>query len=672
MVSSSTDISSWADPFRKILALEEAHGFDDKAVMGGLDRFIRRWTDSMTAYVADEQLVEELVRSVYGEMSPSQRSQWLARWRALLAGEGDGAATSPDLGQDADHPRPSPTQNGPVPPPATPKAANRSHYGSPPAGLTVDTPVDRLRGVDIKLSARLKRLNVVTIRDLLYLFPRRHQDYSQITKIAELEPGLDCTVIGTLWEARQVSLGRMGRLKSTEAVLSDESGNVKVVWFGQGYLARSLKANSRIAVSGKVDVYQGQLVFESPEYELLDQGQTAIHTGRLVPVYPLTEGLTGRNLRRLTRQALDNWLGGVAEVLSPDLLSRTRLMPLLEAIRQAHYPDDLDAWTAARRRLAFDELLTLQLAVLTRRRLRSQGLEGVAINADSEVLDGFVASLPFSLTGAQNRCIEEILTDLNNGSPPMNRLLQGEVGSGKTVVVLVALLAVAAAGYQGAIMVPTEVLAEQHFQTVSQLLSGLARPAQQDHLVTVYLDSLGRPLSVGLLTGSTRARARRELTQMAADGNLDLLIGTHALIQSGVELPQLALAVMDEQHRFGVLQRSALLQKGVENPHSLVMSATPIPRTLSLTLYGDLDISTIDELPPGRQEIRTRWLSPERRQAAYGFVRKQVQDGRQAFIIYPLIEESDASETKAATEEHQRLSEEVSPDLRLGLLHGRM
>jgi ATP-dependent DNA helicase RecG len=405
---------------------------------------------------------------------------------------------------------------------------------------------------------------------------------------------------------------------------------------------------------------------------VLSSNHTSIHTGRLVPVYPLTEGLTARNLRRLTWQALGRWLGGVDEVLPGDLLERTAVMPLQQSIFQAHYPDNLDSWSKARRRLAFDELLTLQLAVLSRRRHWSQGIEGVSVKADPEVLEGFMASLPFSLTGAQRRCVDEILGDLKRGTPPMNRLLQGEVGSGKTVVVLIALLAVAAAGYQGAVMVPTEVLAEQHFQTIARLLSGLARPVQDDNRVTAYLDSLGRPVSVGLITGSTRARIKRELTQMAAEGNLDLLVGTHALIQSGIEIPQLALAVMDEQHRFGVLQRSALRQKGVENPHTLVMSATPIPRTLSLTLYGDLDISTIDELPPGRQKIQTRWLGPERRDAAYGFVRKQVQEGRQAFIIYPLIDESEAIEAKAATEEYQRLSREIFPDLRLGLLHGRM
>jgi ATP-dependent DNA helicase RecG len=676
MAYRKTHTPSWVDPFQKILELEEARGFDNTAVMGGLDRFIGHWADAMATFIGESALAPDLVHTSYGQMATDQRRQWSTRWRTLLAGDGaseptDIAGVPPDNGVSKESAQKDSPPDAARPKP-TPQTISSPRYNAPPAGLTVDAPVDRLRGVDTKLTARLKRLDVSTIRDLLYLFPRRHLDYSRTVKVSDLEPGQECTVVGHLWESREVSLGQQGRLKATEAVLSDETGNVKLIWFGQGYLARTLRPNSHIAVSGKADVFRGQLVFESPEYEVLSSSHTSIHTGRLVPVYPLTEGLTARNLRRLTWQALGRWLGGVDEVLPGDLLERTAVMPLQQAIFQAHYPDNLDSWSQARRRLAFDELLTLQLAVLSRRRHWSQGIEGVSVKADPEVLEGFMASLPFSLTGAQRRCVDEILGDLKRGTPPMNRLLQGEVGSGKTVVVLIALLAVAAAGYQGAVMVPTEVLAEQHFQTIARLLSGLARPVQDDNRVTAYLDSLGRPVSVGLITGSTRARIKRELTQMAAEGNLDLLVGTHALIQSGIEIPQLALAVMDEQHRFGVLQRSALRQKGVENPHTLVMSATPIPRTLSLTLYGDLDISTIDELPPGRQKIQTRWLGPERRDAAYGFVRKQVQEGRQAFIIYPLIDESEAIEAKAATEEYQRLSREIFPDLRLGLLHGRM
>jgi ATP-dependent DNA helicase RecG len=332
----------------------------------------------------------------------------------------------------------------------------------------------------------------------------------------------------------------------------------------------------------------------------------------------------------------------------------------------------METWELARRRLAFDELFTLQLAVLARRRMQHDNIKGIEIIAPANVIDGFYQTLPFPLTKAQRRCIQEIEADFRAGTPPMSRLLQGEVGSGKTVVALSALLSAAAAGYQGAMMVPTEVLAEQHFQSIGNLLSGLARPVQEPHLLSVYLDHMDRPVSIGLLTGSSRAPVKRELTKMAADGTLDILVGTQALIQEGISLPRLALAVADEQHRFGVIQRSALQERGQDNPHTLIMSATPIPRTLSLTLFGDLDISTIDEMPAGRQEVATRRLEPEQRDTAYGFIRRQVEEGRQAFVVCPLVDESETIESKAATEEYQRLSQDIFPDLSLGLLHGRM
>ena len=652
------------DSFLNILALEESRGFDNTAVMGGLDRYLQTWTEEMTARLSGLRTASDLLDNPYLGMTAEERGKWAGRWRDLLDGDSSGSDVGGSHPPEAKNPQPS-TPSEPAKKPAPRQA-------STPGGLTVDSPVDRLRGVDTKLAARFKRLEVTTVRDLLYLFPRRHIDYSTITKISEVSPDEPCTVVGTVWESRAIKQGYQGRRVDTEAVLSDESGNIKVVWFGQRHLARTLKPNTRIAISGKAGVFKGQLVFESPDYELLDHGQTPIHTGRLVPVYPLTEGLTARNVRRLSWQGLQEWLAGVDEFLPEDVLSQNHLMPLQQAVMQAHYPDDMAAWEEARRRLAFDELFTLQLAVLARRHHQASEVKGVAVQVDSQILSGFYDSLPFSLTAAQRRCVDQILGDLERGTPPMNRLLQGEVGSGKTVVALAALLAVAADGYQGAIMVPTEVLAEQHFQTVVRLLAGLARPVQEDNLISIYLESLGRPVSVGLLTGSTRRPVKRELTQMAAEGNLDLLIGTQALIQSGVSMPKLVLAVADEQHRFGVMQRSALRERGDETPHALIMSATPIPRTLSLTLYGDLDISTIDELPAGRQQVATRWLPPERRPAAYGFMRKEVEAGRQGFVICPLVGESDTIESKAAIDEHKRLSEEVFPDLRVGLLHGRM
>ncbi|NQW24008.1 MAG: ATP-dependent DNA helicase RecG [SAR202 cluster bacterium] len=665
-----TGAPSWADAFQNILKLEESRGFDNKAVMGGLDKFVQRWAEEMAAQasgVGDEAF---LLKESYDSMSAKVRAQWVEQWRGAI---GDAAAAKPAA---------TPAKKRPAAKkaPGTTKApaAKKASAKAPTSEVNVDAPVDRLRGVDTKLTARLKRLNVETIRDLLYLFPRRHEDYSTAVKIANLVPGEECTVIATVWEAREVAKGPRGGRRDTEAVLSDDSGNMRAVWFGQKYLARTLKPGSQIAVSGKATVFRGQLVFDNPEYELLESsvpgvpGGSGVHTGRLVPIYPLTEGLTRRNMRRLTWQAVQNWLGGLEEVLPGTILKRTKLMPLLDAVHQAHYPKDKDTWELARRRLAFDELFTLQLAVLARRRMQRNGVKGIEIVAPSDVINGFYSKLPFPMTNAQKRCIAEIEADLRQGTPPMSRLLQGEVGSGKTVVALSALLSVVAAGYQGAMMVPTEVLAEQHFQSIGNLLSGLARPVQEPHLLSVYLEHLDRPVTIGLLTGSSRAPVKRELTKMAADGTLDILVGTHALIQEGISLPKLALAVADEQHRFGVMQRSALQERGQETPHTLIMSATPIPRTLSLTLFGDLDISTIDEMPAGRQEVATKWLDPEQRDTAYGFIRKQVEEGRQAFVVCPLVEESETIEAKAATEEYQRLSGEVFPDLSLGLLHGRM
>jgi ATP-dependent DNA helicase RecG len=320
--------------------------------------------------------------------------------------------------------------------------------------------------------------------------------------------------------------------------------------------------------------------------------------------------------------------------------------------------------------LAFDELLLLQLAVLSRKLRWQESAGGIPLESRSAGVDAFVGALPFALTGAQSRALDDILSDIGKKTP-MSRLLQGDVGSGKTVVAVAALLAAAFSGYQGALMAPTEILAEQHFMTVSRLLTGGSAAFESGPILTAEADWLPRPITVGLALGSATQRQKDELHRRLADGEIDLAIGTHALIQPSVEIPRLALVVVDEQHRFGVMQRASLREKG-SRPHLLVMSATPIPRSLALTLYGDLDVSSIDELPPGRQQIRTRWVEPERRQAAYGFLRKEVEQGRQAFIVCPLIEESEAIQSRAATEEHARLSTEVFPDLSLGLLHGRM
>ena len=738
----------------KVLALEVRRGYDNRAVMGGMDRFREAWRADMSACVGGLPDAGFLLGEDYAGMTPERRAVWVGEWLRMIGGvsggRASGVASSGDAGSVGVGPRaggdvgrkdvsgvagvgrggsPSGSQGGRVASPsgsqggrvASPSESQARHgasasqvgrgaaaasqgdrggaspsvaqggvagsgagdgggrglplprpvYGAPAGGSGVDDPVARLRGVDAKMAERLGRLDVATVRDLLHLFPRRHDDFSAVVKVSEVRPGRDCTVVADVWESRVVAQGAKGRRKDTEAVLGDDTGTIRAVWFGQQYVARTVKPGSRVVVSGKAEVFRGQPQFNSPAAYLAGSEQAGVHTGRMVPVYPLTEGLRMPALRGLVWQALQGWLGGVDETLPAE--ARGGRMPLREAIFQAHYPDSAELWQAARSRLAFDELLTLQLAMLSRRRAAQQvEARGVSVAPAADVAGRFLASLPFALTGAQERCIGEIAGDLARAAPPMNRLLQGEVGSGKTVVALAALLSTAAAGFQGALMAPTEVLAEQHFRSTARLLEGRPRLLDGDNLISLSLEGMGRPLSIGLLTGSVRAREKRMITGMAGDGTLDLVFGTQALIQDGVSLPNLALAIADEQHRFGVMQRSALRRRGGENPHTLIMSATPIPRTLSLTLYGDLDVSTIDELPAGRQRVETRWVDAGRRGAAYGFVRRQVEAGRQAFVVCPLIEESGSIEARAATEEYERLSGEVFPDLQVGLLHGRM
>ena len=682
MAFPSAELPNWARAFRNIAELEAKNGFNNDAVIGGLDRFRQRWNSDMEAWVGNDGDAVFLLGRNYSDMPAREREYWVSQWLNALD---QGAAPKREPDASAGDPAASSvmsSQEWPVPPSrefvsTAPLTTEKSKpaFRLPPAGQTVDAPVTQLKGISDKMAARLKRLDVATVRDLLYLFPRRHEDYSNVVNISDIVQGVNCTVVATVWESRVISQGQRGRRRDTEATLKDDTGTIRAIWFGQHYLARTLAPGRRVAISGKAEIFRGQPSFESPAVESIETSYSGIHTGRLVPVYPLTEGVNARAMRGFTWEALRNWLGGVDETLPAEQCAsdtQAGRMPLREAIFQAHYPDDPEVWQAARSRLAFDELLTLQLAVLSRRRETQAETQSVTVKPRVGVIERFLGTLPFELTRAQARCIDEIAQDMERGAPPMNRLLQGEVGSGKTVVALTALLSAAAAGYQGALMAPTEVLAEQHFRSTSRLLKGMQRQVEEDNLISVYLDGLERPVSVGLLTGSVRASVKRLLTSMAADGTLDLIIGTQALIQNGVSIPNLALAVADEQHRFGVMQRSALRLRGGENPHTLIMSATPIPRTLSLTMYGDLDISTLDELPAGRQQIRTRWVSQGHRAEAYQFVRDQVAEGRQAFIVCPLIDESVSIEARAATEEYERLSGEVFPDLRVGLLHGRM
>ena len=646
------------EPLRKILELEHDKGYVDSAVIGGLDRFLRRWAGQAIESITNPRLLSRfyrlrLVDSNYASLTKQQRKEWINEVFAFLS-EAEVEAGKGEV---------KPPKEGVV----LPVASRRSLGGQKVvAPQSIDSPITALKGVSTNLAAKFNRLGVKTIRDLLYFFPHRHLDYSQRKYISQLTEREEQTIVANVWQANETMLG--GR-RSTEAIVGDETGNVRVVWFNNPYLAKKLPTNTRVVLSGRVGLFGGRHVFESPEWELLEDGEL-IHTGRLVPLYPLTQGLRPRQVRKLMKQVIDQWAWQVEDFLPLEVRQRCNLFELPQAIAQAHYPQDEAAKDGARLRLAFDELFLLQLGVLSRKRDWQESQPGTPFTVSTPVLDIFLCSLPFELTAAQRRVLDELLADLEKPRP-MSRLLQGEVGSGKTVVATAALLVAAASGYQGAFMAPTEILAEQHFTNVCQLLSRTGHQMLEEDNLRSFSGLLPHPLTVALLIGDLTQASKQEIQQRITDGDIDIVIGTHALIQKEVKFHRLGLAVVDEQHRFGVAQRSALRQKGF-NPHVLVMTATPIPRTLALTLYGDLDLSVIDQLPPGRQVVKTRWLKPAQRDSAYAFLRRQVAEGRQAFIICPLVEESEAIEAKAAVAEYQRLSREVFPELRLGLIHGRM
>lgn len=642
--------SNQTDLLRTILNLETKNGYADRAVIGGLDRYVRKWIAENLALQSrrvQKSRLNALILSglPYSDKDRSARADWVTRvLSALDELSSEKAATHKKS-------------------PAVPAGAAQQ----PASDSGIDLPVKQLKGIGDAIAKKLAKLGVKTARDLLYFFPRRFMDFSQRRTVSSLETGREQTIFVNVWEAREKMFGRM---KGTEAVLGDETGNVRAVWFNQPWVARQLKTNSHIALSGRVTEFNYSKVFENPEWELIEDRELT-HTGRLVPVYQLTQGLYPRQLRALIKGALDKYLPGLEDFLPASVRRSTGLTDLRRAVLQAHYPEDYKWQNQARQRLAFDELFLLQLGVLDRKREWQEDQPGHAFRVNDQTLSRFIAALPFQLTGAQNKVIKEICDDLAR-HVPMSRLLQGDVGSGKTVVATVAFLAAVENRYQGALMAPTEILAEQHFSTLFKLLSAIAGEiCRQESNIYSFRGILDRDLTVALLTGSMNIKEKSAIHEKVKNGEINMVVGTHALIQKGVTFSNLGLAIIDEQHRFGVLQRSTLRQKGF-NPHLLVMTATPIPRTLALTLYGDLDISTIDQMPPGRQTIKTRWLKSHDRERAYSFIHKQVNEGRQAFIICPLIEESENLEVKAAVAEYERLSNEVYPDLGLGLLHGKM
>lgn len=530
-------------------------------------------------------------------------------------------------------------------------------------------PVQYLRGIGPKRAAALKSIGIHSIPDLLTYFPRGYLDRSTVVPISRLSGSArwsdPVTVIGEVYRQEARRSKRSGRTVFF-LTLRDESGFVQCVWFeGLQYYRDAFEPGERIAVSAIPTLDKlGRPQFVHPEFDRLaaspdeeepDWG-SMINTGAIIPKYSSTSelgsvGLDSRGFRRIIRNALRQHLDEVVEILPPQLLTRRQLQGLKDALRAIHFPGSHEELKAARTRLKFDELFFLQLMVAYRRRGARDGVQGISFSVESPLARRLADSLPFSLTKAQKKVIREIAADMS-APHPMNRLLQGDVGSGKTIVALMAMLVAVDNGFQAAFMAPTEILAEQHFRTLGSFMQTL-------------------PVNVRLLIGRQKKKVREDILEDIRSGRAGVVVGTHALLEGGVDFAKLGLVIIDEQHRFGVLQRAALRAKGA-NPDVLVMTATPIPRTLAMSVYGDLDVSVIDEMPASRKPVKTAVRLEDQKEKVFEFLRKEIGEGRQAYIVFPLIEESEKIDLKAATREFEHLAEDVFPGIRLGLLHGRL
>ncbi len=653
---------------QNILALEARRGYKNDAVVGGLDRFAETWEPQARAEAPSDDaaaVVREIAGMLrdYPQLPSGVRASTVRHLQGMLAELARERKSGGARGRRRE--RAKEREDEKVKGRGGEGAGGRRTFKPRFTDSPLEAPLTTLPGIGPKLAETMGRLGLHQVGDLLWHLPARYQDYSNLRTIKELRIGEDITVKATVHSlySRRTRTGK----KLTTAKLFDRTGTIQAT-FWNPYIDKYLFPERTYYFSGKVKSVGGQRVLDNPEFEIASDDPT--HTARIVPIYPLTEGLSPRVLRRHIRQVVETWADRLPDPLPPDLRQRLDFPSIGEALRQVHFPENERELQRARRRLAFEELLIIQLGVLGQHRAwQSKPAQPVPLS--DEALASFLDLLPFELTAAQRRVLDEIRADLARDYP-MTRLLQGDVGSGKTVIAAAVMWAAVVNHAQAALMAPTEILAEQHARKLADLFGQMVNP------------NTGWPVRVALLTGSVAGKKREALLAALAAGEIDILIGTHALIQEGVRFRDLAVVVVDEQHRFGVVQRAALREKGAQfndpagpgagkTPHTLVMSATPIPRTLALTIYGDMDVSVIDELPPGRQPIETYWVKPDKRPRIYNFIRKQAGEGRQAFIIYALVEESDRLEdVGAAVAEHKRLQTKVFPDLKVGLIHGRM
>ncbi len=521
----------------------------------------------------------------------------------------------------------------------------------------LNIPIRYLKGIGPKRAKTLNKSGINTIEDFLYYFPRRYEDRTNLIPVSQLKEGQNQTIKAqVLARGERRSFRRRG-FSIIEVAVADETGKIFCVWFNQPYLKDYFKVGQTLILYGKVERYSARLQMNSPEFEIISaDSDESLNIGRIVPVYSLPEGITQRYFRQIIKRLIDEYLPQMRDFLPYDIRSRNNLLNLAKGLINIHFPENLGLQKEAHQRLSFEEFFIFQVP-LALRKLKKQEKPGIAHQIDGDLSKKFIAGLPFKLTAAQEKVIQEIKLDMAK-PVAMQRLLQGDVGSGKTVVATLACSIAIAGGYQAAFMVPTEILAKQHYDKISHQVT--RSPGHQD-----------RELKVGLLTSSANKKEKEKIYQEIKEGKIDLVIGTHALLEEDVRFKNLGLVVIDEQHKFGVGQRALLPKKGI-NPDVLIMTATPIPRTLAITIYGDLDISVITELPPGRLPIKTMHFSEDKISQAYDMAKDELQAGRQVYIIYPVIEESYALDIAGAKKMYETLKKNAFKEFRVGLIHGKL
>lgn len=632
---------------RKPLAYAARDDYRHVKSLGDIEAFIRAQAEELRRVAGPSADVDELERTFagFGSLSPERKKERILRATELLAGL-ERAAVSP----------------AEKPAAAVERPAARSPQTAV-ASVQLETPIQYCKGIGPRRADLLKKMGIATVEDALWYFPWRYEDRGNLRKIGRVAYGAFETVMGEVVSAEVVQTKRR-HIKVFELTITDKSGFLVGSWFNQSFMKKTFTVGQKVLLSGMVksNPFRGGLPqIDNPEYEIMDDeenGPELIHTGRTVPVYRATAGLSVRAIRSLMKSIADSCAELVQESLPDHLVEKHSLLPAATALREVHFPErekDIallnKGMSQAHRRLSFEELFILELGLALKKKGVAVETKGISFRDAATLETALRKGLPYALTPAQERVIAEIKQDME-ADRPMNRLVQGDVGCGKTVVALIAALMAVENGYQAAVMAPTEILAEQHNRNITAMASPLG-------------------VSVRLLTGRSRKKEKEAALAEIASGSAHIVIGTHALIEEEVRFHRLGLAVIDEQHRFGVMQRSTLTSKGY-GPDVLVMTATPIPRTLALTVYGDLDVSTIDEMPPGRVPVSTRLSFESRRRETYQFIEDELRKGRQVYVVYPLVAETEKSDLKAATEMAAHLQRDIFPKWRVGLVHGRM